>query len=187
MKKRSKLTYPIVVIVALVIFAIAGYALISQFDVPANIISSEYITITATTFDDGDIQVNLEILEPANIRVNGWASWVKFADGTDSDHKSENTPGVHSYTVPNIYPQKVTIFLQVSGEDTLFNEYFLDTFFKTYNHQPVDLIIVENTTVEIETQTTGEEPEFVAKDTPINIVFSLLAIPILIKWRKHND
>ena len=180
MSKTYKIFVPWSVIIMLII---AGVVLFNTFNQPANIIGNEYITMTTVTFDDGDFEVHLEILEPTNVQIDGWASWVKFEDGSDSSRTSNNYPGVFMYTVPNIYPQSLTVFLEVAGHDTIHNSYFLDRFFITKNHQPVDLIVVEVETSEVETEvvTTSQV------NTPINLLFSLLAIPILIKKRKHDD
>lgn len=169
--------------ITIIAVIIAGVIVFNAFNQPANIIGNEFVTMTAITFDDGDLEVHLEILEPSSIQIDGWASWVKFEDGSDSSRTSNNYPGVFEYTVINVYPQKVTIFLEVAGHDTIFNEYFLDRFFIPKNHQPADLLVVEGETSEVITQTT--EPEIRASAFGFEYI-SLIGLAILIINRKKT-
>ena len=180
MSKTYKVFVPWSVIIALII---AGVVLFNAFDKPANLIGNEYITMYTVTFDDGDFEVHLEILEPPTIQIDGWASWVKFEDGSDSSRTSNNYPGIFKYTVPNIYPQSLTVFLEVAGHDIYTNEYFLDRFFITKNHQPADLIVVEVETSEVSTQTT--EAEIKASAFGFEYI-SLIGLAILIINRKKT-
>ncbi len=179
--------YLIAGIIVVIILAVSLFFIL-QPKTELNTIGSQYVTIKGQTLDNGDFRVELEILQPANIQIDEWHSWVEGTTGYKSPLKSGVKSGVYAYTLDNVSTQGLSIFLTIGGKETIFNEMFTDFFVNQFDHVVPEIVIGETTTVPEETK----EPSPLAKffgATP-GFELYLITIPMLlliIYKRRKND
>lgn len=181
---RRNRRYLVIGMVAVIILAISLF-FVFQSKEELNIISSQYITISGKSLNNGDFQVDLEILQPANIQIDEWHSWVQGDLGYRSPTESGTKLGLSIYIVKNVSAQRLSVFLTIGGHETIFNEYFTDTFVNQFTHTVIGEV-TEETTIE---ETVTKEPSPIARffgATPGFELYLILLIPLIIKRRKKD-